>query len=82
MNYLLLNFGQQLINMTSAFITLFVEYFPQSLKILRMRFINKNVHIKRDEEKVPLKQNPGFMKVGSLLGRRIFFSYKQILIFQ
>ena len=43
-----------------------------------MHFISKNIPAKRDEtfiwEKiVPPKRGPGFIKVGSLLGGRIYF---------
>ena len=58
-----------------------------------MHFINESVPVKLDEtfiweKNVPPKRDPGFMKVGSQLGGRIYFqlqlhvSNEQILIFQ
>ena len=43
-----------------------------------MLFINKNILAKRDEmfmrgKKVQPKRDPGSMKVGNLLGERIYF---------
>ena len=73
MNYLLQNIGRQL-NLTSF------------LKILRMFFINKNIPAKRDEtfireNIVPPKQDPRFMKVGSLLRGRICFHINRFWVF-
>ena len=47
-----------------------------------MLFNNKNVPAKWDkmftwEKKVPPKQDPGFTKVESLLGRKIYFHIKR-----
>ena len=52
--------------------------FLHSLNTSHMHFISKNVPAKRDEaftwgENVPPKWDPGFMKVRSLLGGRIYF---------
>ena len=55
-----------------------LNVFLQTLKILHMHFINKNDSAKRDDlfilaENFPPKGDLGFMKVGSLLGERIYF---------
>ena len=72
---LLLN---QLINLTSFLLCFSLNVFPHSLKISHMHFISKNIPAKRNEtfiwiNNVPPKRDPGFMKVGSLLGGRIYF---------
>ena len=51
-----------------------------------MHFISKNAPAKRDEtfiweKNVPPKRGPGFMKVGSLLGGRIYFDITRFRFF-
>ena len=60
--------------------------FLQSLKILHINFKNKNVPVNRDEifiwgKNVPSKRDPSFMKVGSLLGGRIYFHINRFRFF-
>ena len=68
----------QLINLTSVFITLFAEYFSAFFKNITHALYEQkrpckagwNVYMGKN---LPPKRDPGFMKVGSLLGGRTYF---------
>ena len=69
MNVFLQNIGQQLINLNSVFTTLLVEWNALK-KQKRPCKTDGNVYM---EKNVPLKRNPRFLKVKSLLGGKIYF---------
>ena len=86
MNYLLLNVGQRVINLTSVLLRFCSTVFLESLKILHMLFRHRNVPEIRNEmflwgNKVPPKWDPGFIKVRSLLDGRIFFHTNRFWFF-
>ena len=89
MSYSLLNNARlERINSTSVFCK-YAEssnVFPQSLKILRMPFMNKNIPAERDEmflwkKKVSPKWDPVFLKDGFMLGRMIYFHINRFWYF-
>ena len=88
MNYFLLNIGYQLINLNSIVVTLLVDYFSAIFEnITQNKSINKNIPAKRDkvfvwEKNVPPERDPGFMKVVSLLGGKIYFYINKFEFFE
>ena len=86
LNCFLLNIGQQLNNLTSVFITLFVECLFEALKILHMYFINNKRPSKVElivykGKKHPIKARSRFYEGGIPVRWENLFSYQQVLIF-
>ena len=89
MNYFIIFYEllfNQLINLTSVFITLFVECFSAFFKNITHALYKQKRPCKAGwnaymGKNVPPKRDPGFIKVGSLLGGRIYFHINRFWFF-
>ena len=77
---------QQLINLTSVFTALFFECFSAIFKNTAHAFYTQKRPCKSGRnvcmgKNVPPKRDPGFIKMGSLLGGRIYFQINGFLLF-
>ena len=87
MNWFLLYIGQQLINLTSVFITIFVKYFSAIFKNITQALYKQKRHwkVKRNVylvKKSPTKMGSGIYERENPVTWGNLFSYKEILIFQ